>query len=437
MRTSSTLLRVPGPPSLARAADSIHAKCQPDYLQDAFLEFRHEGPVSVPPGEPNRDLRRDRLRVGARSSACTQRRGGREQGTVELVTRDEIPAACRVAVAVGVVGLLGVLLGCTSDDGAGDGGIPNGFDVADGSRQIGPAIPHGVTHYFKGEPVLDSGFAVVLAVTGDPLEVMNAYVDQARELGLTDVMPKPDAGDGETGDLHCGDGGDRTDDVFTCWMSARTPDRQDPRIMVLAFGCGSVDGSQPFSHLTMKYWTTETNWEHAGVSAVGDELAVPPVPDSIDPPPNDRTMFDKWGPGEPVAVEDGSTLMAELPGHACTAWMPEALLEVSGEPRDVLRRYVEQLEGLIQLDSSDILEPIDVEGRAAHRRNRRRARGHVIRRHLVRERRQRELDPAHLLLRLRAPLTRPPPPRRCAPPKRVLRIQQFGGWSSGRSSPPP
>lgn len=263
---------------------------------------------------------------------------------------------------MGVVALAGVLVGCTSDDGVGNAGIPNGFDVSDGSRQIGPAIPHGVTHYFNGEPVLDAGFEVVLAVTGDPLEVLNAYVDQARELGLTDVMPKPDARDGEGGDLPCGDGGDRTDDVFTCWMSARTPDRPDPRSMVLAFARGSVDGSQPFSHLTMRFWTTEDNWEHAGVSPVRDEGAVPPVPDSVDPPSNDRTMFDHWGPGEPVAVESGSTLMAELPGHACTAWMPEALLKVTGEARAVLRRYVEQLEGLIQLDSSGILDPIEVEG---------------------------------------------------------------------------
>jgi hypothetical protein len=245
--------------------------------------------------------------------------------------------------------------------------IRDGFRVVDGSELIGPALPIGVAYFFEGEPVIDGGFRAFFEVRGDPRDVINGYLGQARKLGLSDGT----AGDSDSGPNsepigrawceHRDEYGGA--DEFACGGFARNGDETDPRSLVLSFARGRVGDNHPFSHLEMRYSTTPTAWE-TGPLVAGDlngRPDPPPVPEDLGQPANESTLFAGWPPVEPVDVLDGTLPVLEMPYFDCTAFTPLALLEVTGNPQGVIAAYAEQFSGITQ-EGAQVDPPLDVTG---------------------------------------------------------------------------
>jgi hypothetical protein len=245
--------------------------------------------------------------------------------------------------------------------------IRDGFRVVDGSELIGPAFPIGVAYFFEGEPLVDGGFRAIFEVRGNPRDVINGYLDQARELGLAEGT----AADSEAGHTSepigrawCGDR-DESADEFTCGGFARNRDENNPRSLVLSFARGRVGDTHPFSHLEMRYSTTPLYWENGPLVEGGlddaDASDPPPVPDDLARPTNESKLFDGWPPVDPIDVLDGTLPVLEMPHFDCTAFTPLAVLEVADDPQGVIADYADQFSKITQEDAQ-IDPPIEVSG---------------------------------------------------------------------------
>jgi hypothetical protein len=143
--------------------------------------------------------------------------------------------ACGVALTL----TLATASACGDDDGgSGTTGvgdpIRDGFDVVEGSAMIGRAFPAGVAYLQDGEPVVDDGFRALPVVRDGPRPVIEGYLAQARDLGLSDVE-----------DPSCGEH-ELVDGVYSCSGFARTGDPADPRSVVLSFHRGRVGEATRF-----------------------------------------------------------------------------------------------------------------------------------------------------------------------------------------------
>ena len=223
--------------------------------------------------------------------------------------------------------------------------LPDGFSVAEGTTLIGDPIPAGVDLLLNGEPVMGAGWTARFTAQGDADAIMRAYLRQADELGLEELpVTEPKAAESE--EYHSQP--DRYGTCATvrsrtwCHAVARSPQLQPTRTMTLDLVRGS-SSDQPISHLTLSYSTTERAWSHAEGSAYGDTMApLAPPPAAWPPLPETGASF---GPhlvalGR-LAVAPGSQLAAAplIDRHDGSV----AILEVTGDPAQVLSAYRDQL----------------------------------------------------------------------------------------------
>jgi hypothetical protein len=237
--------------------------------------------------------------------------------------------------------------------------LPDGFTVVAGSQLVAPAIPAGVGVVESGSPVIDDGFVAVLEVMGNPVEVMGGYLDQAAALGMTLHQPAelPVTG-GDEQPVGC----QSQDGVFTCSAYARNADARHPRSVAMRFWRGQVNDARPISHLELRYSTISLIWEFGVVPSGGSsELAPPAVPDDITPGREDTSMFAHAEPISPVTVAEGSHLVADLALPLFSGPETLAMLQVPGEPHEVLERYTG---GLADITGEDTITrgPLDVAG---------------------------------------------------------------------------
>jgi hypothetical protein len=116
------------------------------------------------------------------------------------------------------------------------------------------------------------------------------------------------------------------------------------------------------SHLELRYTTTSSTWELGVVPSGGSShLAPPTVPDHITPAADDTTMFANAEPISPVAVAQGSHLVADLALPVFSGPETLGVLQVTGEPHEVLERYTAEL-GDITGEDAITRRPLDVAG---------------------------------------------------------------------------
>jgi hypothetical protein len=246
--------------------------------------------------------------------------------------------------------------------------ISDGYRVVDGSELIGPAFPIGVAYVYDGAPVKDSGFRAFFEVRGQPRDVINGYLEQARELGLTEGTGA-DSDAGQTSEQVGGARCRHPDllegvDAFTCGGFARNRDANNPRSLVLSFARGRVGDASPFSHLEMRYSTTPLYWEIGplvgGDAGGADGPDTPPAPENLAPSSNMPTLFDGWPPVDPIDVLDGTLPVLQMPNLDCSAFTPLAVLQVTDHPETVIAAYNDQFAAITQ-EAADIDPPVEVD----------------------------------------------------------------------------
>lgn len=209
--------------------------------------------------------------------------------------------------------------------------LGDGFSVADGTTLIGDPIPIGVASLYQGEPILDQGWTATSIVDGgDPLEIVEAYLRQAADAGLA-----VDPGAGCTSTLQ----------VTTCSGFARSPDHAEPRSLSVAVVRGRREDVVS-DHVVVRYSTTET-FRDLGRNISGTTALA--VPDPVSWPPSPSPGEELGTAGEVihrVEVQEGSRLAGppRLNMDDATGGIV-ALLEVTGDPRSVLDRYLADLTG--------------------------------------------------------------------------------------------
>lgn len=215
--------------------------------------------------------------------------------------------------------------------------LPDGFTVVEDVTPIGPALPIGETGSLGDQPVVDEGWQLVGRVDGDAVAVVEAYLAQAREAGLEVLVPA----EGEP--VPCGPERPAAEDggtVVHCWGVAATGDR-DPNLTVVVRQ-GEARGV-PQSHLELRF-SKEAQW-FTDEPFYGVEPAEPPGPPDEWPAlagEGDPIGVDLGGYPEQVRIEPGSRLAG--PPVVLGAYSGQsAVLEVTGDPAEVLARYRAQL----------------------------------------------------------------------------------------------
>jgi hypothetical protein len=217
--------------------------------------------------------------------------------------------------------------------------IAPGFTVVDGTELVGVPIPAFVGRTVNETDVVDHGWRATLILDGDPVEIVDEYLDQAVVAGLDDGDPRPAA---------CAWMADRQ---VTCTTGvARTPDASDPRSLEIRAVRGEVSG-QPVSHLRLRYstredvWDDVLLWDDVSPPSSGGEGAEPPEPPDDWPTlPEAGDPFDRaWGGLGVLDVVPGSVLVAQ-PGYGlgCDSTDWSAILRVDGDPETILQQYVDQ-----------------------------------------------------------------------------------------------
>jgi hypothetical protein len=208
--------------------------------------------------------------------------------------------------------------------------LGDGFTVVDGTTLIGEPIPIGVAVVYQGQPIVDEGWiATSIVAGGDPIAIIDAYMRQAEEAGL---VQQP--GTGCASDL----------DVTICSAFARSPDPGTPRSLLATVLRGWREDVLS-DHVIVRFSTTDLYWEHDQFrDAGGGDLA---IPDSTAWPPLASVGEPLGTAGETthaVVVQEGSRLAGppRLNLDDVTGGIV-AILEVTGDPRSVLRSYLDHL----------------------------------------------------------------------------------------------
>lgn len=212
--------------------------------------------------------------------------------------------------------------------------LESGLAVVDGSELVGTVFPAGVGLVRDGQDVVDNGWWATLTLTGDPVEIIAGYLDQAVAAGLDDGSPRqPSCTPSEAG-------------FVTCSGTARTPDPSDPRSLEVTAVRGEVSG-EPISHLRLRYSTLSLLWEQeedatSSSSSVGVER--PPPPDDWPPLPGSREPFDPdWAGLNVLRVVPGTVLAAHPAfGLGCEGAEWSAVLRMDGDPEAALTEYADQ-----------------------------------------------------------------------------------------------
>lgn len=269
------------------------------------------------------------------------------------------------AGALGIQGLAlagALVLGASActDDGpdafAAGQPIRDGFTVAEGSALVAPALPTGVEMSVNNEPVVDGGFIAVLEVRDDPVEVLERYLDQAAELGMTEHTPGDQSPDFAGRPEGYGCRAPSNDQVYTCAGFARTPDGERRRSLTLQLWRGTFRDAPPMSHLELRVSTVDVYWSF-GVDGVQYDtgLAEPPdEPDDLDLG-EDAAAFAHHPVINPVARVPGSRVVADLTTGPSTGLV---LVEVTGDPAEVLVGYAAAFEEIAGEARRDPTRPV-------------------------------------------------------------------------------
>ena len=258
---------------------------------------------------------------------------------------------------VAVLGAIGVVVGACGESsdadpasatatppvipsGAGAPGTPlgDGFTVVDGTTLVGDPIPIGVAVVRNGQPILDEGWTATSVVDGgDPVAIIDAYMDQAERAGLTQQP-----GTGCTLEV----------DVAVCSAFARSPEVAEPRSVSATVVRGRREDLLS-DHVILRYSTTDLSWDHGQQRNDREPNLTTPAPTTWPPlVPVGEPLGTAGETTHAVVVQDGSRLAA--PAHLNlddTTGGIVAMLEVAGDPRSVLQAYLDHLTGL-GLDAS-------------------------------------------------------------------------------------
>lgn len=226
--------------------------------------------------------------------------------------------------------------------------LGDGFTVVDGTTLIGDPIPLGDTAVRAGQQIVDQGWTATLIVDGgDPIELVDAYVRQAEDTGLVREL-------GTRCDF---------DDVVTCSAFARSPDVIEPRSVSATFVRGHSDDVYS-DHVIVRYSTADDYWHHGGRERNSPPDAPLPAPAEWPPMPSAGDRLGTAGEtSRGVPLQEGSRLAGppRLNLDDTTGGIV-AVLEVTGDPRSVLRAYLDYMEDEgIDGRSPDVLEVGDAE----------------------------------------------------------------------------
>ncbi|QYG92692.1 hypothetical protein HC251_09780 [Iamia sp. SCSIO 61187] len=240
--------------------------------------------------------------------------------------------AAVVVVAAAVVSIAVVASnGEQSRDTSGRPGssLGDGFTVVEGTTLIGDPIPIGTSVAQSGTEVIDEGWTASLVIDGgDPMEILDTYLRQAEATGLV----------GETGPGCALD-----QDVTICSMFARAPEPDQPH----SFTARVVRGLREdvlSNHVVLRFATTYLYWQYIPTPAGGRVSEVPAAP-------SERPLAEV-GDGlgtagelqHEIVVQEGSRLAG--PPHLNLddgTGGVEVVLEVTGDPRQVLDLYLGHL----------------------------------------------------------------------------------------------
>jgi hypothetical protein len=205
--------------------------------------------------------------------------------------------------------------------------LGNGFVVAEGTILIGDPVPTGVAHLYNDQPIVDDGWVATLIVDGGrPRAVVANYLTQAEQAGLVGRV---------------GQGCFSDDAVLLCAGFARSPDRNPPRSLSVEVVRGSR-ADVVSNHVVVRFSTIQLFWEYG----VGDDDPAAATPAAAWPPLPDV--------GEPIGTAGETQANAIIQEGSRLAGPPHlylddstggivAMLEVTGEPREVLDRYLDHL----------------------------------------------------------------------------------------------
>jgi hypothetical protein len=210
--------------------------------------------------------------------------------------------------------------------------LGDGFVVADGTTLIGDPIPAGIAGYTNDVPNLDDGWVATSVVDGgDPRQIVEDYLVQAEQAGLV-RQPR-------TGCLR--------QRLLRCRGFARSADPTEPRSLSIETIRGQVEDTVS-DHVVVRYSTADLYWDVGGSGEQGDDPEADLAP--VDLPPL-QAVGEPIGTGGTtdanVLIQPGSRLAG--PTHRSLDvgnGGVVAILEVTGDPREVLDRYLDHIVSL-------------------------------------------------------------------------------------------
>jgi hypothetical protein len=204
-------------------------------------------------------------------------------------------------------------------DSTGAPGTPlgDGFEVADGSVLVGPVFPS--SRAGVSQETIDEGWRALLLVTGDLEDVLNAYVTQARAVGL---FPQPRCDEGTEGLLACTGVDDEATRGIEMWLQR---------------GRGE-DAPNPVSHLFLRYRRTGPQPRRSKAVPAAESYHLGSAWDDV---PSEWPALPKSGQRyeHSLTVPEGTELLA----HPATPWSAGssvAVFRVGGDEGKVLAGLV-------------------------------------------------------------------------------------------------
>jgi hypothetical protein len=206
--------------------------------------------------------------------------------------------------------------------------LGDGFSVAEGTVLIGDPIPNGLVGLQDGVEIVDEGWTATLLVDGaEPRALVDAYLAQAEAAGLVPMSS------------GCG----LDVEALVCGGGARSADRAEARSLLVRTVRGPRNDLVS-DHVEVRYSTIDRGWRHSGDIPFADDgppdlepvTAWPPLPAVGEPISSDGEVR------TPIPVQEGSRLAGpvHLSLDDATGGIV-ALLEVTGDPDEVFRSYLD------------------------------------------------------------------------------------------------
>jgi hypothetical protein len=250
--------------------------------------------------------------------------------------RDRSEAAPTPSPTVTEVSGIPVLAGTTRGPGT---PLRDGLEVAEGTVLLGTVFPTGAAVSINGVPVEDRGWRASLLVTGDPVEVMRAYLAQAADAGL--------------GEFPDGAGSCKDDEkaYYRCeaWSGVWTA-AEGGFFSAVLHRREAMGATAAVSHLLLTYRNAGRSTSPTTISFTESGAERPsgvPVPSRWEPLAGPGEPFGVgFAPTRPLTVEPGSLLVAP-PGINLDLFDTYvAVLLVTGDPDEVMAAYADQVADL-------------------------------------------------------------------------------------------